>query len=72
MEFWDATLKFSGNKVNGEYYVLDGNELKIEGMSIYDDLTIVVKSVTDTKLILAETMHTDDMDMTIDLEYHKK
>lgn len=72
MEFWDATLKFNGNKVNGESYTLNGNQLLIDGMSIYDDITIVVKSVTDTKLILAEMLHSEDLDMTIDLEYHKR
>lgn len=72
VEYWDDVLTFKGNKVNGENYTLVGTQLLIADMSIYDDVKIVVKSVTSTTLILAETIEADGVSITVDLEYHKK
>lgn len=71
-EIWDLTLKFSGNRVNGTPYTIQNNHLLVEGMSIYDDISIVIKSLTNNVLVLAETVNMEDMSVTVDLEYHKK
>lgn len=69
---WDETLRFSGNKVNGVDYTVKEGYILIEGMSIYDDVTIHIKKLTDKVLVLDETVKMDGLSVTVDLEYHKK
>lgn len=72
VEFWDETLSFSGNKVNGVNYTLKGNELILDGMDAMDGISISVKSVTSSTLVLRETISMEGIDMTADMEYSKK
>jgi len=72
VEFWDETLSFSGSKVNGVNYKLDGNKLILEGMDAMDGISISVKSVTSSTLILREAISLEGIDLTADIEYSKK
>lgn len=71
-EFWDDVLRFNGSTVNGVRYSLNGTQLLIEGMSLYDDFTIHVRSVNETSLVLREEAKIEGMTFTCDLEYRKK
>ena len=72
VEFWDETLSFSGSKVNGVNYKLDGNKLILDGMDVMDGISIYVKSVTPSTLVLREIISMEGIDMTADMEYSKK
>lgn len=72
VEFWDETLTFSGTKVNGVNYKLDGNKLILEGMDAMDGFDISVKSVTSSILVLREAISMEGFDLTADIEYSKK
>ena len=72
VEFWDETLTFSGSKVNGVNYKLDGNKMILDGMDAMDGISISVKSVTSSTLVLREEISMEGIDMTADMEYRKK
>lgn len=72
VEFWDETLTFSGSKVNGVNYKLDGNKLILDGMDAMDDISISVKSVTSSTLVLREEISMEGINMIADMEYSKK
>ena len=72
VEFWDETLSFSSNKVNGVNYTLDGNKLILDGIDVMDGISISVKSVTSSTLVLRETITMESINLTADLEYSKK
>ena len=72
VEFWDETLTFNGSKVNGVNYTLDGSNLILDGMDAMDGISISVKSVTSSTLVLLETITMEGIDMTADMEYSKK
>lgn len=73
IEIWDETLKFSGTKVNGVPFTIGrNNQLIIEGMDIYDDIAIYIKSVSSSKLVLREDFNMEGFDFVADMEYHKK
>lgn len=72
VEFWDEILSFTGNKVNGVNYTLKGNELILDGMDAMDGISISVKSVTTSTLVLREAISMEGIDMTADMEYSKK
>ena len=72
VEFWDETLSFSGSKVNGVNYKLDGTKLILDGMDAMDGISISVKSVTSSTLVLRETISMEGIDLTADMEYSKK
>lgn len=72
VEIWDETLVFSGNKVNGETFALNGNQLVLDGMELMDDFTITIKSVNKSKLILHEVISVDGMELVADMEYYKR
>ena len=72
VEFWDETLSFSGSRVNGVSYKLDGNKLILDGMDAMDGIIISVKSVTSSTLVLREEISMEGIDMTADMEYSKK
>ena len=72
VEFWDETLSFSGSKVNDVSYKLDGNKLILDGMDSMDGISISVKSVTSSTLVLHETISMEGIDLTADMEYSKK
>lgn len=72
VEFWDETLSFSGSKVNGVNYKLDGNKLILDGMDAMEGISISVKSVTSSSLVLREVISMEGIDMTADMEYSKK
>jgi len=72
VEIWDETLSFSGSKVNGVNYKLEGNKLILDGMDVMDGISIYVKSVTPSTLVLREIISMEGIDMTADMEYSKK
>ena len=72
VEFWDETLFFSGSKVNGVTYRLEGNKLILDGMDVMDGISISVKSVTSSTLVLREAISMEGIDLTADMEYSKK
>lgn len=72
VEFWDETLSFSGSKVNGVNYKLDGKKLILDGMDAMDGISITVKSVTSSTLVLREDISMEVIDITADMEYSKK
>lgn len=72
VEFWDETLFFSGSKVNGVNYTLKGNELILDGMDAMDGISISVKSVTSSTLVLREAINMEGIELTADMEYSKK
>ncbi|MBO4893160.1 MAG: hypothetical protein J5502_11195 [Prevotella sp.] len=71
VEFWDETLSFSGSKVNGVNYTLKGNELILDGMDTMDGISISVKSVTSSTLVLREAISMEGIELTADMEYSK-
>lgn len=72
IEIWDETLTFRGSKVNGVNYTLKGNELILDGVDAMDGISISVKSVTSSTLVLHETISVEDIELTADIEYSKK
>ena len=72
VEFWDETLSFSGSRVNGVSYKLDGKKLILDGMDAMDGFSISVKSVTSSTLVLREEISMEGIDMTADMEYSKR
>ena len=72
VEFWDETLSFSGSKVNGVNYKLDGKKLILDGMDAMDGISITVKSVTSSTLVLREDISMEGIDITANMEYSKK
>ena len=68
----DETLTFSGTKVNGVNYKLDGNKLILDGMDAMDDISISIKSVTSSTLVLREAFNMEGIDLIADMEYSKK
>jgi len=72
VEFWDETLSFSGSRVNGVSYKLDGKKLIFDGMDAMDGISISVKSVTSSILVLREEISMEGVDLTADMEYSKK
>ena len=72
VEIWDETLSFSGSKVNGVNYKLNGNKLILEGMDAMDGISISVKSVTSSILVLHEVISMEGIELTADMEYSKK
>jgi len=72
VEFWDETLFFNGSTVNGVKYELKGNKLILGDMDVMDGISISVKSVTSSKLVLREEISFEGIDMTADMEYSKK
>lgn len=72
VEFWDETLSFSGSRVNGVNYTLDGKKIILDGMDVMDGISISVKSVTSSTLVLREEISMEGIDMTADMEYSKK
>ena len=72
VEFWDETLSFSGSKVNGVNYTLKGSELILDGMDAMDGISISVKSVTSSTLVLRESISMEGIELTADMEYSKK
>lgn len=72
VEFWDETLSFSGSKVNGVNYKLDGNKLILDGMDAMDGISISVKNISSSTLILREEINMEGISLTADMEYSKK
>lgn len=72
VEFWDETLSFSGSKVNGVNYKLDGKKLILDGMDVMDGISISVKSVTSSTLVLQEAINMEGINLSADMEYSKK
>lgn len=67
----DATLTFSGNKVNGSEYKMQGNVL----MSYADQelsATIAIASLTNTDMTLHEVFDLKEEGMNIDANLHYK
>lgn len=71
VEFWDETLTFNGNKVNGTSFTLNGNQIILEGMDIMDGISISVKSVNSSKLVLRESISLEGLSIDADMEYRK-
>ena len=72
VEFWDETLSFYGNQVNGVNYTLKGNQLILDGMDAMDGISISVKSISSSTLVLHEVISMEGIDLTADMEYSKK
>ncbi len=72
VELWDETLIFSGSKLNGVSYKLEGNKLILEGMDAMEGINIYVKSVTSSTLILHEEISLEGIDLVADMEYSKQ
>ena len=72
IEFWDETLYFSGYQVNGVNYKLKGTQLILEGLDLMDGVTISVKSITESLLVLHEVISMEGIDLTADMEYSRQ
>ncbi len=72
VEFWDETLSFYGNQVNGVNYALKGNKLILDGMDAMAGISISVKSISSSTLVLYEVINMEGIDLTADMEYSKK
>lgn len=72
VEFWDETLTFSGSKVNGVSYKLDGRKIILEGIDESDGITVSIKSITSSTLVLREDFSMEGIELTADMEYSKK
>lgn len=72
VEFWDETLTFSGSKVNGVSYKLDGRKIILEGIEESDGITVSVKSITSSTLVLREDFSMEGLELTADMEYSRK
>lgn len=72
VEFWDEILSFSGNKVNGVNFTLKGNKLVLEGLDSMNGISISVKNVSSSTLVLHEAISIEGIDMMADMEYCKK
>lgn len=72
VEFWDETLSFSGNRVNGVNYTLKGSKLILDGMDAMDGISISVKSVSSSTLVLREEISMEGIELAADMEYSKK
>lgn len=65
--FWDEQLTFSGNKVNGITYKIDGNRFYYESSEYAnDDIIIKISKLTDSQLVFLYDM-TDMIDMGMEL-----
>ncbi|WP_294555911.1 hypothetical protein [uncultured Bacteroides sp.] len=72
VSFWDETLTFSGNKVNGIEYEVKGDEFHFTGTE-YGDLPCTISTLTESKLVFHYDMkEMTGVDCTVDLEYEKK
>lgn len=72
VEFWDETLVFNGSRVNGVSYKLDGRKLMLDGIDETDGITVSVKSVTSSTLVLREDFSMEGLEFTADMEYNRK
>lgn len=72
VEFWDEALTFSGSKLNGINYKLDGRKIILDGIDESDGITVSVKSVTSSTLVLREEFNMEGLELTADMEYSKK
>ncbi len=72
VEFWDETLVFSGSKVNGVSYKLNGNKIILEGVDESNGIIVAVKSVNSSTLVLREDFNMEGMTLTADMEYSRK
>lgn len=72
VEFWDETLTFSGSKVNGVSYKLDGRKIILEGLDEASGITVSIKSITSSTLVLREDFSMEGIELTADMEYSKK
>lgn len=72
VEFWDETLSFSGSRVNGVNYTLDGKKLILDGMDAMDGISISVKNISSSTMILREEINMEGISLTADMEYSKK
>lgn len=72
MSFWDLNLTFSSNRVNGSRYRIEGNKLIIEDANPTNGVEIIIKSITETTLVLHESFNLEGMELTCDLTYKKR
>lgn len=72
VSFWDETLTFSGNKVNGIEYEVKGDEFSFTGTE-YGDLPCTISTLTESKLVFHYDMkELTGIECTVDLEYKKQ
>lgn len=71
VEFWDETLRFNGSEVNDVEYKLKGNKIILDGMDAMDGISISIKSISSTKLVLREVISMEGIDITADIEYSR-
>ena len=72
VEIWDETLTFKGYKVNDVKYTIEGRKLILDGMDLMDGISISIKSVSSSTLVLREEISMEGIDLTADMEYSKK
>ena len=72
VSFWDETLTFSGNKVNGIEYEVKGDKFSFTGTD-YGDLPCTISTLTESKLVFHYDMkELTGIECTVDLEYKKQ
>lgn len=72
VSFWDETLNFSGNKVNGIEYEVKGKQFHFTSTE-YEDLPCTITTLTESKLVFHYDMkEMTGIDCTVDLEYKKQ
>ncbi|MBQ7540584.1 MAG: hypothetical protein IJT13_05610 [Bacteroidaceae bacterium] len=72
VSFWDLTLTFTSNKVNGAGYNVDGRKLIIEGADAVAGLDITIQSLTESTLVLRESFSLEGMEFSCTLTYRKR
>jgi len=71
VEFWDVTLRFNGSKLNNVNYSVVGQKIILEGVDESDGVSVSVKSISTTTLVLHEVINMEGLNITADMEYKK-
>lgn len=66
VEIWDETLTFTSSTVNNVKYSISGSTLKLNGQP--DGITVTIKSLTSSTLVLHEVIDMDEMAKDLDME----
>ena len=72
VEFWDETLTFNGSTLNNVKFTVNGQKINLEGIKESDGISVSVKSITESTLVLHEVFDLEEFKITADMEYKKQ
>lgn len=72
--FYDQTLRFSGNRCNGQHYTVDGNKFDWDAWSESDAemMDVTIKTLTETKLVFHIVYNIPGLKATCDMTYSRR